>query len=80
MLFVAGQYDNAISRIRDLSSVSREDKMTYCYIQVFHATSGCGHTNDYIFLDSWENVSSAGRLCKCDNVTRTLAGTFLIPH
>ena len=48
MLFVAGKYDNAISRIRDLSSVSMEDKMTYCYIQVFHATSDCGHTNDYI--------------------------------
>ena len=79
MLFISGKHDNAFSRIHDLMSVSRaEDKMSYCYIQVLRATSDCGHTHDYLFLDSWENVFFARRLCKCDSGTRTLAGTFLI--
>ena len=59
MLFVSRKYDVAISRVRDLIDVSKDDQEKYCYIQVFHAKLDRGHVHNHT-LGSWEDVSYAG--------------------
>ena len=56
MLFVSRNYDVAISRVRDLIDVSKDDEEMYCYIQVFYTKLDHGQAHNDI-LGPWKDVS-----------------------